>query len=122
MFSVLQLVQKLSKGQVQLGHSHGPSQSHDDSEPGEVVDDDDRMTMISTHGDPGSHKPFRAIVFVFALSLHSFFEGLAIGLQEKTQDVVQLFGKARLSGERSIDSLAQSSRLEVTVLHGIIFT
>ena len=65
----------------------------------EDSDDEDRMTTVSVHGDPGSHKPFRAIVLVFALSLHSFFEGLAIGLQKNTQDVVQLFGKHSSSDE-----------------------
>ncbi|OQR79436.1 zinc transporter ZIP1-like [Tropilaelaps mercedesae] len=55
-------------------------------------DDEDRMTTVSMHGDPGSHSAFRAIVMVFALSLHSIFEGMAIGLQATTQQVVQLFG------------------------------
>ncbi|XP_003744367.1 zinc transporter ZIP1-like [Galendromus occidentalis] len=58
----------------------------------EDSDDEDRMTTVSMHGDPGSHKPFRAIVLVFALSLHSFFEGLAIGLQPSTADILQLLG------------------------------
>ncbi|XP_003745363.1 zinc transporter ZIP1 [Galendromus occidentalis] len=92
-----QVIQKFNKGQISLGHSHGRPRNNIDAErPMETTldesDDEDRMTTVSMHGDPGSHKPFRAFVLVFALSLHSFFEGLAIGLQQNTQDVLKLLG------------------------------
>lgn len=46
------------------------------------------MTTDSMHSDPGSHSAFRAVVMVFALSLHSIFEGMAIGLRGTTQQVL----------------------------------
>lgn len=59
----------------------------DEDEFDELTDEEDRMTAVSMHGDPGSHSAFRAIVMVFALSLHSIFEGIAIGLRPTTQQV-----------------------------------
>lgn len=58
----------------------------------EDSDEEDRMTTVSTHGDPGSHTAFRSIVMVFALSLHSIFEGMAIGLADSTEMAVRLMG------------------------------
>jgi len=41
--------------------------------------------------DPSSHSIVRSLVLIIALSLHSLFEGLAIGLQPTFDDTIQLF-------------------------------
>ena len=41
--------------------------------------------------DPNSHSVVRSLILVLALSLHSVFEGLAIGLQPTTQSVLAIF-------------------------------
>ncbi|XP_074651816.1 zinc transporter ZIP1-like [Tubulanus polymorphus] len=45
----------------------------------------------SIHVDRSSHSPVRAIILLLALSLHSVFEGLAVGLQPNTNAVLQIF-------------------------------
>ncbi|XP_064115570.1 zinc transporter ZIP1-like [Macrobrachium nipponense] len=45
----------------------------------------------SIHHDIASHSSLRSLLLLFALSLHSIFEGLAVGLQETIDDVVALF-------------------------------
>ncbi|XP_052792046.1 zinc transporter ZIP1-like [Mya arenaria] len=54
---------------------------------------------ISRHEDPGDdilpeheHSSLRALLLILALSFHSVFEGLAVGLQKKTEDVIGIFG------------------------------
>ncbi len=37
--------------------------------------------------DPNKHSPIRSFILLAALSLHSVFEGLAVGLQETEQEV-----------------------------------
>jgi len=48
------------------------------------------------YSDPSSHSIVRSLVLVIALSLHSLFEGLAIGLQPTFDDTIQLFGALAL--------------------------
>ena len=43
------------------------------------------------YSDPSSHSIVRSFVLVTALSLHSLFEGLAIGLQPTSDDTIQIF-------------------------------
>jgi len=43
------------------------------------------------YSDPSSHSVVRSLVLVVALSLHSLFEGLAIGLQPTVDDTLQIF-------------------------------
>lgn len=45
----------------------------------------------SVHHDIASHSSLRSLLLLFALSLHSVFEGLAVGLQDTIDDVVSLF-------------------------------
>ncbi|KAK7065420.1 hypothetical protein SK128_018588 [Halocaridina rubra] len=45
----------------------------------------------SIHQDIASHSSLRSILLLFALSLHSIFEGMAVGLQDTINDVVALF-------------------------------
>ncbi|XP_003457618.1 zinc transporter ZIP3 [Oreochromis niloticus] len=42
------------------------------------------------HVDFGSQSALRAFILVFSLSLHSVFEGLAVGLLEKGQEVLEI--------------------------------
>lgn len=46
---------------------------------------------VSFHQDPSSHSILRSLLLIFALSLHSVFEGLAIGLQSSIQNVIRIF-------------------------------
>lgn len=46
---------------------------------------------LSMHQDPNSHSPIRSFIMLAALSLHSVFEGLAVGLQTTTAQVVGVF-------------------------------
>lgn len=46
---------------------------------------------VSFHQDPSSHSILRSLLLVFALSLHSVFEGLAIGLQSSIENVIRIF-------------------------------
>ena len=41
--------------------------------------------------DPASHSLLRSIMLLLALSLHSIFEGLAVGLQPSSETVLQIF-------------------------------
>ncbi|KAG1671743.1 Cytochrome P450 9e2 [Nymphon striatum] len=45
----------------------------------------------SLHQDKSSHSKLRSVLLVVALSTHSVFEGLAIGLQNDTDDVISIF-------------------------------
>ncbi|XP_065567174.1 zinc transporter ZIP1-like [Artemia franciscana] len=45
----------------------------------------------SIHQDPASHSSLRALLLLAALSVHSVFEGLAIGLESKVDTVMQIF-------------------------------
>ncbi|XP_026173404.1 zinc transporter ZIP1 [Mastacembelus armatus] len=42
------------------------------------------------HADLGSQSALRAFILVFSLSLHSVFEGLAVGLQEEGKEVLEI--------------------------------
>lgn len=46
--------------------------------------------------DPSRHDVIRPLMLLAALSLHSIFEGLAIGLQKTTQDTLQIFAALTL--------------------------
>lgn len=55
-----------------------PEQSHDHS------------MLVSVHEDPNSHSNLRTVVLLLAISLHSVFEGLAIGLETDTYKLLEL--------------------------------
>lgn len=46
----------------------------------------------SMHHDQSSHSPIRSFIMLAALSIHSVFEGLAVGLQDTTAQVLSIFG------------------------------
>ncbi|XP_015247151.1 PREDICTED: zinc transporter ZIP1 [Cyprinodon variegatus] len=49
---------------------------------------DGHLTWV--HGDLGSQSALRAFILVFSLSLHSVFEGLAVGLLEESEEVLEI--------------------------------
>jgi len=54
-------------------------------------DEEEDLNNEQAYSDPSSHSVVRSLVLVVALSLHSVFEGLAIGLQPTFDDTMQLF-------------------------------
>ena len=54
-------------------------------------DEEEELTESQMYQDPSSHSVIRTIILLLALSLHSIFEGLAIGLQRNTRDVLDIF-------------------------------
>ncbi|XP_041849133.1 zinc transporter ZIP1 [Melanotaenia boesemani] len=61
------------------GHGHGPATSPDLESSGHHV-----------HVDFQAHSPFRSFMLFLSLSLHSVFEGLAIGLQNTDSKVLEI--------------------------------
>lgn len=45
---------------------------------------------VHLHVDLNSHSAIRAFILVFSMCLHSVFEGLAVGLQENSQQVLEI--------------------------------
>ncbi|KAI1886004.1 hypothetical protein AGOR_G00209580 [Albula goreensis] len=45
---------------------------------------------VHLHVDFNSHSAIRSFILVFSLSLHSVFEGLAVGLQQESQKVLEI--------------------------------
>uniref|UniRef100_A0A0N5BTE7 Zinc transporter ZIP3 n=1 Tax=Strongyloides papillosus TaxID=174720 RepID=A0A0N5BTE7_STREA len=72
--------------------SHG--HSHED---GPLLEDPTNETSLQSnepdhHFDPDSHSSIRAILLVFALSLHAVFEGLSLGMLMEVNVLLQVFG------------------------------
>ena len=67
------------------------SDAMDNTRLGEEEEEDVHNEQAHSHSDPSSHSIVRSLVLVLALSVHSLFEGLAIGLQPTADDTVQLF-------------------------------
>ncbi|KAK5874262.1 hypothetical protein PBY51_019227 [Eleginops maclovinus] len=61
------------------GHGHGHGTNHDLEGSGQHV-----------HVDFQAHSPFRSFMLFLSLSLHSIFEGLAIGLQSTDSKVLEI--------------------------------
>jgi len=57
----------------------------------EALDNMEPEEEEQVYSDPSSHSVVRSLVLIIALSLHSLFEGLAIGLQPTFDDTMQLF-------------------------------
>lgn len=58
---------------------------------------------------PHDHSLLRSLLLLLALALHSLFEGLAVGLQDKTKQVIQIF--AALALHKSILSFSLGMNL-----------
>ncbi|XP_072321775.1 zinc transporter ZIP1 [Eucyclogobius newberryi] len=63
------------------GHGHGHA---------EAVDPELESRGHHAHVDLQAHSPFRSFMLFLSLSLHSVFEGLAIGLQNTESQVLQI--------------------------------
>ncbi|XP_071520726.1 zinc transporter ZIP1-like [Panulirus ornatus] len=72
------------------GVNRGYGTAADHCEP-ESIHEHSHLFDHSIHQDIASHSSLRSLLLLFALSLHSIFEGLAIGLQETIDDVLALF-------------------------------
>ncbi|KAL3250033.1 hypothetical protein MRX96_055645 [Rhipicephalus microplus] len=76
-------------GSLQQSDSHGDGLVRGVADDVEDAEAEER-TMESIHGDPNSHSSLRSIVLVISLSMHSIFEGIAIGLQPSVQLLLQI--------------------------------
>ncbi|KAF0032032.1 zinc transporter ZIP1 [Scophthalmus maximus] len=75
------------------------------------------------HVDFGSQSALRAFILVFSLSLHSVFEGLAVGLQEEGKEVLEICMALMIHKSVISFSLAFKlfqSRLRRTVVAGCL--
>lgn len=81
-----------------LGHSHGDEPSehiiHRHNSVGSLNGISDHTLTddfgYSVHEDFNSHSSLRTSLLVLALSLHSVFEGIAIGLQPNVEQIIQV--------------------------------
>ncbi|XP_061174108.1 zinc transporter ZIP1-like [Saccostrea echinata] len=75
---------------------------------GAALSDDEERSESHGHSHeiefPHEHSLLRSLLLLLALSLHSLFEGLAVGLQEETDQVIQIF--AALALHKSILSFS----------------
>lgn len=70
------------------GHAHHAL--HDGSGTEDEDDEGEGHVAQSVHGDPNSHSSLRSVVLVVSLSMHSVFEGIALGLQPSMTLLLQL--------------------------------
>jgi zinc transporter 1/2/3 len=57
----------------------------------DVVEDGSSIVDVPVYREPELHPALRSLVLLFALSLHSLFEGLAVGLQDDVSSLLQIF-------------------------------
>ncbi|XP_063420713.1 zinc transporter ZIP1-like [Mytilus trossulus] len=50
-----------------------------------------KMSPAEMHASQTDNSVFRSILLILALSLHSIFEGLAVGLQTETSSILKIF-------------------------------
>lgn len=91
-------------------HSHG---DHDDHE--------------AHKGPAESHSSFRAFVLFLSLSLHSIFEGLAIGVQKDVTGAIQLclavlIHKAIIAFSLSLKLVQSGTEARWRILYLVVFT
>ncbi|KAK3594338.1 hypothetical protein CHS0354_026215 [Potamilus streckersoni] len=92
------------------------------------MNDDDGFAhedhMLSAHESEHSHSFLRSVMLLLAISLHSVFEGLAVGLQQKTEGVIDIFAALLLhKGILSFSlgmSLIQSKLSKTGVIRSIL--
>ncbi|XP_028837095.1 zinc transporter ZIP1-like [Denticeps clupeoides] len=78
----------MSHEKVTLRHTpRGSSANHTWAECGGIGP---VLKGLHLHVDLNSHSAIRAFLLVFSLSLHSVFEGLAVGLQQDTQNITDI--------------------------------
>ncbi|KAG8224109.1 hypothetical protein J437_LFUL001803 [Ladona fulva] len=71
------------QGSIEGISDHVMVRSHSSAEGDSVFEDDDI--------EPQAHSKLRSVLLLMALSVHSLFEGLAVGLQPNVDDVLQIF-------------------------------
>lgn len=71
--------------------THGYNTAADHCDPQHAQGHSHVIFDHSVHHDVASHSSLRSLLLLFALSLHSVFEGMAVGLQGSIDDVVSLF-------------------------------
>lgn len=102
---------------------HHPQHSyhHHQHEDTEANDEENHIHALPEH----EHSRLRSLLLITALSLHSIFEGLAVGLQKKSEDVIGIF--AALVVHKSVLSfslgmnLVQSKLSHGGVLRSVLF-
>ena len=81
----------------------------------------------SIHQDTASHSPLRMYLLLLAISLHSIFEGLAIGLQKSIDNVVALFAtvifhKGLIAFSLGLNSVQSRLTVSQMIKSNIFFT
>ena len=100
---------------------HRHHHEHHYHEHEETEAEEDHIRALTEH----EHSRLRSLLLIVALSLHSIFEGLAVGLQKKSDDVIGIF--AALVVHKSVLSfslgmnLVQSKLSHGGVLRSVLF-
>lgn len=86
-------------------YSHRLSSSDDDdaadaADDGQSASGHSHQHIFHKHTDQSSHSYIRSVFLLLALSMHSIFEGLAVGLQGDVKNILQIF--AALTIHKSI--------------------
>lgn len=120
-------------------HSHSSPNQHGDYA---AIERQDSITGVSNqahHADDGhadhghishgvfEHSSLRSILLLLALSLHSIFEGLAIGLQEQSHNLISIFlavilHKAVMAFSLGLNIAQSSLSVKAFVVSNIIFS
>lgn len=90
-------------------------------------EDEEDVSNEQVYSDPSSHSVVRSLVLVIALSLHSLFEGLAIGLQPTFDDTVQLFSaialhKCILAFSLGLNMVQSKLGTRAIIVSGLLFS
>lgn len=82
-----------STGLDQGRYTHGLSSSDDcdEADNEQSASGHSHHHMFHTHTDQSSHSYIRSVFLLLALSMHSIFEGLAVGLQGDVKNILQIF-------------------------------
>ncbi|ELT96667.1 hypothetical protein CAPTEDRAFT_183767 [Capitella teleta] len=78
--------------QWQVSTDTDVSQSYAESE----IEEEETEERTEAYQDPSSHSIIRSLILLLALSLHSLFEGLAVGLQPTKKSVLEIFAALAL--------------------------
>ncbi len=76
--------------------------------------------------DPNAHSVIRSFILLVALSLHSVFEGLAVGLQPDTHQVLQIFvalvlHKCILAFSLGINLVQSKLKITIVIMSNLTF-
>ena len=100
--------------------SENESEGQDCRGGGEEGEEDHRSLQGSIAEDPNSHSSVRSLILVTALSMHSVFEGLAVGLQTNYEKVLQIFAAITLHKSILAFSLGLNLAQSRLSLRGVI--